>query len=65
MNVPALLATTVVVCLIDGGLILLCIGLADTAADGVMAFFVGGGPPTLIFSGHLYTWFKERFAGQV
>jgi hypothetical protein len=63
MNVPALLATIVVVCLIDGGLLSLCIGLADTAGGGAMLFFVGGGPPTLIFSGHIYTRFKRRFAG--
>lgn len=62
MHVPALLVTALVVGLVDGGLLLLCIGFADTAGRGVMYFFVGGGPPTLLFSGHLYTWFKERCA---
>ena len=64
MHVPALLATTLVVGLIDGGLLFFCIGLADTTGQGVLFFLVGGGPPTLFYAGCLYAWFKKRLTGQ-
>jgi hypothetical protein len=60
VHVPSLLATIVIVGLIDGGLLLLCIALADTTGQGLMYFFVGGGPPTLLYAGYLYSWFKKR-----
>jgi hypothetical protein len=62
VHIPSLLATIVVVGAIDGGLLALCIALAETTGQGVMYFVVGGGPPTIIYAGFLYSWFKQRFA---
>jgi hypothetical protein len=60
VHILSLLATIVVVGLVDGGLLLLCIGIAETPGRGVMYFFVGGGPPTILYAGYLYSWFKKH-----
>jgi hypothetical protein len=62
MHVRSLLATIMVVGVIDGGLLLVCIAFAETTGRGVMYFVAGGGPPTLLYAGSLYAWLKKRLA---
>jgi len=55
----ALALTIVTVLCLDGGLLAFCLFLGGVK-DGMLYFLVGGGPPTLLYSGVLYGWLNRR-----
>jgi hypothetical protein len=55
---PALVATIVACCLVDGGLYLLVWWLTGEPLVAVFAFLITGGPITLLMAAPTYAWFK-------
>jgi hypothetical protein len=61
INMIALIATVSVCVIVDGGLLLFSVWLAEGIGKGILFFLVGGAPPTFVVSPSLYAWFKERY----
>lgn len=61
INMIALIATVSICVIVDGGLLLFSVWLAESIEKGILFFIVGGAPPTIVVSPSLYAWFKGRF----
>ena len=61
-NMIALIATLLTCIVVDGGLLVFCVWIAEGFGKGIFYFFVGGGPPTILVFQPLYYWFKKRIS---
>lgn len=60
LNKNALIATLLTCLVVDGGLLMFCIWIADGFGMGLFYFLLGGGPPTILVAQPLYAWFAAR-----